>query len=77
MSDLGDCYKEWREHKKKVRHKNFLKWVNVMDEIGAIKLTDGVYRLGDWDLYPSKGMARNYRTNKWQRIEKKSKGAEK
>lgn len=70
MGDLGDDYRAWREHKKKKRQKNFFKWIDVMDEIGAVELTMGVYRFGSWDLYPYKDMARNYKTGEWSSIKK-------
>ena len=69
MGDVGEDYRAYREYKKEVRQKNFLKWIDVMDEIGAMELTAGVYRWRTWDLYPYKGMARNYKTKKYKSIE--------
>lgn len=70
MGDVGEDYRAYREYKKEVRQKNFFKWIDIMDEIGARKLTAGVYRWRTWDLYPQKEMGRNFRTKKWETIEK-------
>ena len=69
MSELGDTYKDYHEIKKELREKRNDKWSEVLESIGAKELSDGVWRKDNWDFYPYKGGARNYRTGQRARIE--------
>jgi hypothetical protein len=70
MGDMADTYKALRQHQKERRKNNETYWKNKMENVGAKFLTEGVYRLGDFDIYPARGYARNYKTNKRTSIER-------
>ena len=54
--------------KKELKRVNNEKYLPILIEAGAEFKTEGVYRLGDYDYYPSKGKARNFRTNETKNI---------
>lgn len=64
MSDLRDDFIAYRAHSKELRNKRFDKWLPLIKKAGAKELIMGVWRIGDWDLYPYKSGARNYKTGK-------------
>lgn len=69
MGDMREVFEAMREHQK-ARHFNLArKYAYELMANGAVFKTDGVYRLGDFDCYPGRGYARNYRTNKRTCIE--------
>lgn len=70
MGDIGDMYNELREHRRKVADKREQEYEPMLEKAGAMFMTLGVYRLGDFDCYPRRGYARNYRTNERTSIEK-------
>ena len=62
MSDMKEQFEVFSEIKKEQRESRFNKWIKVIEEKGARELSYGVFRLGEWDLYPFKAGARNYKT---------------
>lgn len=62
MGDMAEQFKELSEIHKEQRESRFNKWIDVILAKGGKELTYGVYRLGEWDLYPYKAGARNYKT---------------
>lgn len=62
MGDMAEQFKELSEIHKEQRESRFNKWIKVIEEKGARELSYGVFRLGEWDLYPFKAGARNYKT---------------
>ena len=66
---MADTFRAMREYKRQKRWKSEFSWTRKLENAGARFLTDGVYRLGDFDCYPARGYARNYRTNKRTCIE--------
>jgi len=52
-----------QEHRKEQRRRNNQTYESRLETAGARFMTDGVYRLGDFDCYPAREYARNYRTN--------------
>ena len=70
MGDMADTYKALRQHQKERRKNNETYWKSKIENVGAKFLTEGVYRLGDFDIYPARGYARNYKTNKRTSIER-------
>ena len=62
MGDMAEDFKELSEIRQEQREKRAEKWLPILHEKGAKELTCGVYRLGDWDFYPYKGGARNFKT---------------
>lgn len=70
MGDMADTYNALRQHQKEKRKNNETYWKSKIESVGAKFLTEGVYRLGDFDIYPTRGYARNYKTNKRTSIEK-------
>lgn len=70
MGDMADDFRAYSEHMKWKRQKRNKLYEPKLIELGAIKLSDGVYRLGDWDFYPYKGICRNFKTNKRNSINK-------
>lgn len=69
MGDIGEMYNELRERRKQVAHYRGNRYAAELNAAGAEFKTEGVYRLGDFDCYPGRGYARNYRTNKKTCIE--------
>ena len=69
MGDMGEIFNAMREHKKERKHYLDVRYAHELIAAGAEFKTDGVYRLGDFDCYPGRGYARNYRTNKRTCIE--------
>ena len=63
MGDMADTFRAMREYKKQKRWAVEFSWTRKLEDAGARFLTDGVYRLGDFDIYPAREYARNYRTN--------------
>lgn len=70
MGDMADTYNALRQYQKEKRKNNETYWKSKIDKVGAKFLTEGVYRLGDFDIYPARGYARNYKTNKRTSIER-------
>ena len=64
MGDMKEDFLALHEYNKEKREKRFTKWLELINKAGAKELSSGVYRLGDWDLYPYKSGARNYKTKK-------------
>ena len=62
MGDMAKQFKELSEIHKEQRENRFNKWIGVILAKGGKELAYGVYRLGEWDLYPYKAGARNYKT---------------
>ncbi|MGV3278253.1 hypothetical protein ACFX5K_01235 [Rickettsiales bacterium LUAb2] len=58
------------EHRYEKRENCFNNYIPTILALGAKKLTEGVYRVGDYDLYPYKAGARNYKTGKRMYINK-------
>ena len=54
MGDMGDSFNAMREHTKKIREKNKLKWTGRLLAIGAETKCSGVYQDKDWLIYPTK-----------------------
>lgn len=69
MGDMAEDFRALRECRKKVREEEYNSCIDMIIKSGARELTMGVYRYKQWDLYPYKGMARNYKTKKYSRIE--------
>ena len=70
MGDMADTYNALRQYQKEKRKNNEAYWKSKIENAGAKFLTEGVYRLGDFDIYPARGYARNYKTNKRTSIER-------
>ena len=70
MGDMADTYNALRQYQKEKRKNNETYWKSKIENVGAKFLTEGVYRLGDFDIYPARGYARNYKTNKRTSIER-------
>lgn len=70
MGDMADTYNALRQYQKEKRKNNETYWKSKIENVGAKFLTEGVYRLGDFDIYPARGYARNYKTNKRISIER-------
>lgn len=64
MGDMADTFRAMREYKRQKRWSSEFTWTRKLEDAGARFLTDGVYRLGDFDIYPARGYARNYRNNR-------------
>lgn len=69
MGDMGEIFNAMKEHRKEQRQRNNQTYESRLEAAGARFLTDGVYRLGDFDCYPARGYARNYRNNRRTCIE--------
>lgn len=69
MGDMAEEFRVYREYKKKAREEEYNSCIDMIRASGARELTMGVFRYKQWDLYPYKGMARNYRTNEYKTIE--------
>jgi hypothetical protein len=69
MGDMGELFNLLRSQKKERAHYLGTRYTHELCAAGAQFKTDGVYRLGDFDCYPGRGYARNYRTNKKTCIE--------
>ena len=69
MGDIGEIFNAMRADKKERAHYRGNRYAAELSAAGAEFKTDGVYRLGDFDCYPGRGYARNYRTNKKTCIE--------
>lgn len=63
MADMGEIFKEGKEIIKQVRANRESKYVPLLQKAGAIYKAPGIYRLGLWDCYPTKGFARHIKTN--------------
>ena len=70
MGDMADTYNALRQYQKEKRKNNETYWKSKIENVGAKFLTEGVYRLGDFDIYPNRGYARKYKTNKRISIER-------
>lgn len=70
MGDMADTYNALRQYQKEKRKNNGAYWKSKIEKVGAKFLTEGVYRLGDFDIYTARGYARNYKTNKRTSIER-------
>lgn len=69
MGDMADDFRFLRECRKKAREEEYNSCIDMIRKSGARELTMGVFRYKQWDLYPYKGMARNYKTKKYKSIE--------
>lgn len=58
-------------HKRRKERQLYLgnRYAHELQAAGAVFKTEGVYRLGNFDCYPARGYARNYRTNQRTCIE--------
>lgn len=59
MGDMGEIFRDMREHNKQVREKRKNKYEPLLEQIGAELKSDSVYQFKDWFLYPTKGFAMN------------------
>lgn len=59
MGDMGEIFNAMREHNKKIREKNKLKWAGRLLAIGAEPKSSGVYQYKDWFIYPTKNFVMN------------------
>lgn len=66
---MGEIFNAMREHRKERQRKLSDGYEPALVAAGAEFKTDGVYRLGDFDCYPGRGYARNYRNNRRTCIE--------
>ncbi|CAB4149906.1 hypothetical protein UFOVP558_47 [uncultured Caudovirales phage] len=66
MSELGETFAAWREHKKEKKKSNLHKSLFILDQAGIPyrMLSDTHYRVGEWDFWPSTGLFINTRTKK-------------
>jgi hypothetical protein len=69
MGDMGEIFRDMRADAKERGERRSESYEPQLEAAGAVFKTDGVWRLGDFDCYPSKGYARNYRTNSKTSIE--------
>ena len=59
MGDMGDIFKEFKEYDKERKAKCSENYIPMLEKLGAIKKSDGVYEYKNWFLYPTKGFAMN------------------
>lgn len=69
MGDMKEVFDAMREIRKERQHYLGNRYAHELQTAGAEFKTEGVYRLGDFDCYPGRGYARNYRTNRRTCIE--------
>lgn len=69
MGDMGETFNILKERRQMRREFNKQEYEEPLLAAGAKCLTDGVYRLGDFDCYPARGYARNYKNNRRTCIE--------
>lgn len=69
MGDMREIFDAMREHRKQKQRDSNDRYTPKLQACGAMFMTEGVYRLGDFDCYPGRGYARNYRTNRRTCIE--------
>ena len=70
MGDMGDIFRANDEFYKERRAKRAAKFEPVLKEIGAEFKSEGVYMLGDYLLYPTKGFAMHKKTYKKMSLNK-------
>lgn len=59
MGDMAEYFEIYAEIHRKKRQKRRERFEPLIEALGAIPKSDGVYMLGDWFLYPTKGFAMN------------------
>lgn len=69
MGDMREIFDAMRDRRKERRLYLGNRYAHELQAAGAVFKTEGVYRLGDFDCYPARGYARNYRTNQRTCIE--------
>jgi len=69
MGDMGEIFNSMREQRKEKKYYLSVRYAHELESAGAEFKTEGVYRLGDFDCYPGRGYARNYKNNKRTCIE--------
>ena len=69
MGDMGEVFNAMRKKRQEAKHYLAVRYAHELDAAGAQFKTEGVYRLGDFDCYPGRGYARNYKNNKRTCIE--------
>jgi len=62
MGDVGEAHRAYKQHLQGVRLDREHRNIPFLEKIGAVFLTDGVYRYENWDVYPAKDYARDFKT---------------
>lgn len=67
MGDIGELYKDMNESASLRRHAREDFYTPIIEKLGGKYLTCSTYRLGDYNIYVSKGMVM-HKSNKGKRI---------
>ena len=69
MGDMAEYFTIYAEIHKEKREKRRAKYEPLLEDLGAICKSNGVYMLGDWFFYPTKGFAMNRYNYEKRRLE--------
>lgn len=64
MGEMGEIFKEYREIKKAERVERANKFIPLLIKLGAEEKSDGVWQIGEYFCYPTKGFAMHKKTYK-------------
>lgn len=70
MGDMAEYFTIYAEIHKHKREKRRAKYEPLLEDLGAVCKSNGVYMLGDWFLYPTKGFAMNRYNYEKRNLEK-------
>lgn len=66
MSELGELYSAWNEHKRAKKKLNYEQSLQLLADNGVVlkQLSPDHFRIDDFDYWPSTGLFINRKTNK-------------
>lgn len=70
MGDMAEYFTIYAEIHKKKREERRAKFEPMLQQIGAVFKSEGVYMLDNWLLYPTKGFAMNRYNYRKKSLEK-------
>lgn len=70
MGEMREIFDVMREQYKERCSKRNDKYEPMLIQLGAIKKSDGVYEIGDYFCYPTKGFAMHKKSYKKKKLDK-------
>lgn len=70
MTTMGEYFRDVNEIYKQRRAERSDKFIPLLKKVGAIEKSDGVWMIGDYLCYPTKGFAMHKRTYKKKGLQK-------
>ncbi len=70
MGDMREIFDFMKEQYKERKEKRNSKYEPMLLELGAVKKSEGVYKLGDYFCYPTQGFAMHFKSYKKKSLDK-------